>query len=1299
MANRGGVQVAQSPSTPSKGRKRGNGDGNGARTPKPKRPTRKLGEGECAPKEKKEKKETKKRRAKISPAESSASSSVTSPDGKRLRGGAETPTAGTESEHEDATNGSDSEESAPGASTSVIHNCGHSGEEAADGQQPCPDYACLRVPLRCYLCKSEMPVNKIVSHIRTKHKNATSEQLELATQTMGLNAFQCGFPYLKLANIKGHLERGDCRSPDVCGQAPGSEPAGARLPATLCADEECVCHTNDGFGNEEEPRQVFCPVPDCSRHSSKPFGNPNAILQHVLTSHRDVPLSGLPWKKTGLDQCAGCGLLHTAGKDVLHSCNGGAAGTGWAASACPLQVLDGVTFAEIFTHYAPPPFWVYEHRRTINAFRATLMVVWTKVAENPGVEGWWKLMFLFPQLLLRAPKAPSDSAVAAIIQRCKAFRENTPSAWARLLTDMRSTGTIQFVSPEESGDDFAAVAARVHQLEARGEESKAFQTLIEAVKRFSVSDDDDVAAIQATYPNQVDGPEPPEGDVGGAPPPEFDEEEWTKRTHEAIGHLHRGRAAGSDGARAELFKALISRTGDDQSTDFSTPTTTRALSRITQLLAAGSAPKGIYPHLAAGCIVPIAKPNGGVRPIVLQPAFYKLTATIIVKEVAGALSDAVGPHQYGVGTPGGAQILAHKVRRLAEEDGITVLKLDMTNGFGRVNRMHLFKELDQAGAALKPLADFAKNVYGQTLKHSGTYNAGATAGETFTIDMAQGVVQGDPIAPVLFALSIKAALECASVAGHQSGGKGAVYAYLDDVYIVGTPAYSKAAFGAIKKALESTGGQLNPSKMVVYPDSEQAAEVAAAVGAGEPVEDTVVLGMHLGPLATVRKALADRIRNDLGHAAKRLVQLAEHDPQVTLRLTTRCFAHKATHILRVQSPEEVRDFTDAFDKLLRQVTDAVVMRGAPIGLSNRQWQQATLPVRLSGLGVTTIKGTASQAWLAAVAHAWPSMEKDPAFAGKTQLTDKGHYMAMAKAATSRARELSGTNITFVEALKKGKSGGLQKHLSEAVAKARAKQLKQSYAQDVCHLGRIESAASTSACLPFMALPSRDLSIPAEEFAVMAQQRLGVTTLSHPSARIQTKCICGYVMNNGTSDKHLAGCARLGNHVNPHNLLRDTMAELAGRAHLSAVREPSLSTFKGARGKASRADLRVVIEGQLRYYDATVVSMYRKDVTKNRTALSLGIADKLQKYKAVNSQNGHMKVMPLVMDAVGGTNRDLEKLADRIGHWLQGYLPYGALNWAIATGPMYVRAVVVTKVLRARARSLLALRAAALPIGQ
>lgn len=213
---------------------------------------------------------------------------------------------------------------------------------------------------------------------------------------------------------------------------------------------------------------------------------------------------------------------------------------------------------------------------------------------------------------------------------------------------------------------------------------------------------------------------------------------------------------------------------------------------------------------------------------------------------------------------------------------------------------------------------------------------------------------------------------------------------------------------------------------------------------------------------------------------------------------------------------------------------------------------------------------------------------------------------------------------------------------------------------------------------------------------MAQQRLGVTTVLHPRTRPKTKCECGAVMTQGTTDLHLTGCARKGNHVIPHNLLRDELHELAGRAYLQAEREPTLVGRKEADGKALRADLRVCInQGQYQYFDGTVVSLYRKDVRK------MGIADKRKKYKAINSQNqnGHVKVKPLVVDAVGGMNRDLERLTDEIGHWRLGEkpLPMGTLNWAISTPRMYVRAAVVTKVLHARARCLLQLRAAAHPI--
>lgn len=67
-------------------------------------------------------------------------------------------------------------------------------------------------------------------------------------------------------------------------------------------------------------------------------------------------------------------------------------------------------------------------------------------------------------------------------------------------------------------------------------------------------------------------------------------------------------------------------------------------------------------------------------------------------------------------------------------------------------------------------------------------------------------------------------------------------------------------------------------------------------------------------------------------------------------------------------------------------------------------------------------------------------------------------------------------------------------------------------------------------------------------------------------------------------------------------------------------------------------------------------MYRKNVRKGKSALSLGIDSKLNKDKTVNDQTGHMKVMS-VMPLRRHDYRDMENLSETS-------LPSGTLNWVI-----------------------------------
>ena len=153
------------------------------------------------------------------------------------------------------------------------------------------------------------------------------------------------------------------------------------------------------------------------------------------------------------------------------------------------------------------------------------------------------------------------------------------------------------------------------------------------------------------------------------------------------------------------------------------------------------------------------------------------------------------------------------------------------------------------------------------------------------------------------------------------------------------------------------------------------------------------------------------------------------------------------------------------------------------------------------------------------------------------------------------------------------------------------------------------------------------------------------------------------MTNGTSDKHLSGCTkstRLGNHVNPHNVMRDILADFASHAHMQPEQEPSLVSFKGIQGKAAfKADLRVVVEGQLRYDDATVVSMYRKDVRMNKTAPALTghhVTLEVQSDQCPEAHESHAASY----GCGGRHDRHEPRLTDRTGHSLA--IHRGALRW-------------------------------------
>jgi hypothetical protein len=103
-----------------------------------------------------------------------------------------------------------------------------------------------------------------------------------------------------------------------------------------------------------------------------------------------------------------------------------------------------------------------------------------------------------------------------------------------------------------------------------------------------------------------------------------------------------------------------------------------------------------------------------------------------------------------------------------------------------------------------------------------------------------------------------------------------------------------------------------------------------------------------------------KIKESLSRATKRLSLISAHDALVILRSSLG--APKVTYTLRAAPCAEHPTLTE-YDGILRQALSVLIN----VDMSDDQWLQANLPVRMGGLGVRGVSLLASSAYLASAA--------------------------------------------------------------------------------------------------------------------------------------------------------------------------------------------------------------------------------------------------------------------------------------------------------------------------------------------
>ena len=360
------------------------------------------------------------------------------------------------------------------------------------------------------------------------------------------------------------------------------------------------------------------------------------------------------------------------------------------------------------------------------------------------------------------------------------------------------------------------------------------------------------------------------------------------------------------------------------------------------------------------------------------------------------------PLQLGVGLPGGAEIIIGAARaHLARHPRHAVCSDDKGNGFNRISRKAIFAGLRRWFPNLIPAVRLWYRQPRRLLVRGehGWETAVDENGDMYY--SAEGCAQGDALGPFLWSIGYHWAL-LRMQAAHPTS---LIMAYLDDNYAFDEPleAYACMLTGS-RVTEEEAGVASNMDKQEVYSPEADLADLPATLrgAAGAPPNESNgygggrlpcirVLGAYLGDEDACSAALVRRVEAHLQPLFKVLglrdVGRTNTSLQVQLCILRYCANTQLTYFLRTMPPSVTIDAARRHDEIIEEVWHGIVQTAAAtVRERELAFRQARLPVKLGGMGITSMEQVRPAAWVGSWALTWPTLRRLHAPFGSMNIT-------------------------------------------------------------------------------------------------------------------------------------------------------------------------------------------------------------------------------------------------------------------------------------------------------------------------
>lgn len=561
-----------------------------------------------------------------------------------------------------------------------------------------------------------------------------------------------------------------------------------------------------------------------------------------------------------------------------------------------------------------------------------------RVLESPRDDRHWRILFALPKLCLRLPtrggrkkrKAfEAEPLIAEMLGRAKA------GMWRGLWDEARQAERKK--KKDKGAEELSAsVRERVSALVEEGRFAKAVQALdSQGIHRL---DAHIVGLLKSKHPEGKGF-----GETAGRAPGEcaqFEVDEVLK----AVASFPNGTAPGGSRFRASFLQDALTIPAGDADGRLS-----MALTGVVNLLAAGVVPDGCAPWIAGAPLYPLRKRDGGVRPVAVGEVLRRLVAKCFCARFKGRVEAVfVEAGQVGVGVKGGAEAAVIAVREaLRRGDGrLWALKLDLENAFNTVDREVVLKRVREV---FPEVESWYRLCYGSPAKLF-------CEGEVLPFGSAQGVQQGDPLGPLLFALGLLGT--CRALKEKLRAGVLSVW-YLDDGTIVGDVTEIGQAWGIIQEEVHKAGLRVNQAKCELFRPMESIEPVPSELSGVSVIHGAgfELLGAPVGDKNFCEEYVGKRIAK-IEAALKNLEKV--DDPQTELLLIRSCLGFpKFVFALRSVPPEDIAVSIKKFDAML----SSVLRDRLGISLTEDQERQVRMPTIGGGLGVEKAADVAESAYL------------------------------------------------------------------------------------------------------------------------------------------------------------------------------------------------------------------------------------------------------------------------------------------------------------------------------------------------